>query len=67
LIQGNPVKLDAWAYTDNENTQPLPFKARFIPRTEKIEGFIYQEAKEGRGRLKEWDGQSEITVEQFMK
>ena len=61
------MKLDSCAYTDNENTQPLPFKARFIPRSEKVEASIYQEANEGRERLKKWDSQSEIAVEQFMK
>ena len=61
------MKLDAWAYTDNENTQPHPFKARFIPRTKKVEELIHQEAVEGREKLREWDSQSKVTIEQFMK
>jgi hypothetical protein len=31
VAQGQEVKLDMWAYTNAENTQPLPLKARFIP------------------------------------
>lgn len=60
------MKLDMRAYTDNENTQPLPFKARFIPRTEKIRNLIEEEAVTARERLSEWDGKSAVTVEQFM-
>lgn len=55
-----------WAYTDNENTQPLPFKARFLPRSEKIKGLINEEAVLARDRLKAWDGVSNVTVEQFI-
>ncbi|PVH70571.1 cytochrome P450 [Cadophora sp. DSE1049] len=63
---GKPVKLDMWAYTDNENTQPLPFKARFIPRSEKIRNLIEEEAVMARERLTAWDGKSNVTVEQFI-
>lgn len=55
-----------WAYTNNENTQPLPLKARFVPRTEKIRTLIEGEAINARERLKAWDGKSAVRVEQFM-
>ena len=60
------MKLDIWAYTDNENTQPLPFKARFVPRSGKIERIIMSEAEAARDRLRDWDGVSNVTLEQFM-
>lgn len=60
------MKLDIWAYTDNENTQPLPFKARFVPRSEKIERIIMSEAEAARERLRHWDGVSNVTLEQFL-
>lgn len=63
--QGDSVKLDAWAYTDNENTQPLPFKAQFIARSEKIKSLVYREAEEGRERLRAYDGETKITLDQF--
>jgi hypothetical protein len=54
-----------WAYTDNENTQPLPFAARFIPRSEKIRSLIEDEASLARERLRAWDGKSSVSLEQF--
>ena len=75
MIQGNPVKLDAWAYTDNENTQPLPFKARFIPRTKKIEELILMFATHATGVLKKepslagdgWKFELNNQIAQFIK
>ncbi|KAJ9636453.1 hypothetical protein H2204_005286 [Knufia peltigerae] len=64
--KGNPVKLDPWAYTDNENTQPLPFKAQFIARNEEIKAHICREAEEGRERLRIYDGETKVTLDQFM-
>ena len=64
--QGNAVKLDMWVYTDNENTQPLPFKARFLPRTESIRRILNEEATSARDRLRIWDGKSDVTMEQLM-
>ncbi|KAI1502340.1 cytochrome P450 [Biscogniauxia marginata] len=64
--QGNEVALDMWAYTDNENTQPLPFKARFTPRSEKIKEILLEEASSARERLRSFDRESDISIEQFM-
>lgn len=66
LCQGQEVELDMWAYTDNENTQPLPFRARFVPRDENIRGLVNEEADLARGRLKDWDNDSKVTLEQLM-
>ena len=65
-VQGQALKLDMWAYTDAENTQPLPFKARFIARTPEIRDLVDREASEARERLRKWDGVSNVAVEQFM-
>ncbi|KAH7074368.1 cytochrome P450 [Paraphoma chrysanthemicola] len=63
---GNPVQLDIFAYTDSENTQPLPFKALFIPRTEKIKQIIIQEAEESRENLKGYEFEQKTMIEQFL-
>jgi hypothetical protein len=55
-----------WAYTDNENTQPLPFRARFVPRSEKIERIIKDEAESARDGLRARDGMSNVSLDQFM-
>jgi hypothetical protein len=34
--QGDEVKLDIFTYTESENMRPEPFRARFIPRNERI-------------------------------
>ncbi|KIW79288.1 hypothetical protein Z517_05900 [Fonsecaea pedrosoi CBS 271.37] len=55
---GNPVKLDIWNFTDNENTQPRPFPARFLPRSETIRDIIVQQAQEARVRLQVYESEA---------
>ena len=62
---GKEVELDPWAYTDNENTQPLPFKARFTPRDKLIEELVLSEATSARERLRRWDVESVVRAEDF--
>ncbi|RLM00496.1 hypothetical protein CFD26_108477 [Aspergillus turcosus] len=62
-FKGNEIKLDAWAYTDYENTQPLPFKARFTPRTEGIEKRLRDDARAAMERLEAYNYTSQVTLE----
>lgn len=64
--QGNPVRLDAFAYNDSENMRPLPFKARFTPRSSKIEELIRSEAREAADRLSQYDGETKLTLESVL-
>ncbi|KAH7057425.1 cytochrome P450 [Macrophomina phaseolina] len=63
---GNEVKLDVFAYSDSENMRPLPFKARFTPRSEKIRELLEKEAAEAKERLSVYDGETKLTVESVM-
>lgn len=65
-IKGNPVQLSAFAYNDSENIRPLPFKARFTPRSSKIEGLIRSEAREAAQRLSIYDGDTNLTLESVL-
>ncbi|KAJ0116986.1 hypothetical protein J7T55_003401 [Diaporthe amygdali] len=65
--KGNPVQLDAFAYNDSENMRPLPFKARFTPRSGKIEELIRSEAREAAERLSQYDGETKLTVESVLQ
>ncbi|KAI1872951.1 uncharacterized protein JN550_003825 [Neoarthrinium moseri] len=60
--QGNEVTLDIFAYTSCENMRPEPFKARFIPRSEKIAEILRAEAQAAREELRTWDGDSKVTM-----
>lgn len=64
--QGNPVQLSAFAYNDSENIRPLPFKARFTPRSSKIEELIRSEAREAGERLSKFDGDTKLTLESVL-
>ncbi|KAL1873218.1 hypothetical protein Daus18300_004038 [Diaporthe australafricana] len=64
--RGNPVQLDAFAYNDSENMRPLPFKARFMPRSSKIEELIRSEAREAAERLSQYDGETKLTLESVL-
>jgi cytochrome P450 len=61
---GREVKLDIFAYSASENIRPLPFKARFIPRTDTIKDLIIEEAAAARNALRVYDGDSKVTLEQ---
>ena len=57
---------DIFAFTDAENTRPQPFKARFEPRSENIRKPIFEEADVATERLRKWEGETKVTVEQFL-
>lgn len=63
--KGAEVELDIFAYTSAENTRPRPFRARFIPRSEKIKQVLMAEVGVARNNLRKWDGETKYTVEQF--
>ncbi|KAH6719524.1 putative cytochrome [Leptodontidium sp. MPI-SDFR-AT-0119] len=42
--KGKEIPHDIFAYMDCENTRPMPFEARFIPRSEDIRKIILEEA-----------------------
>lgn len=65
-LKGNPVQLSAFAYNDSENIRPLPFKARFTPRSSKIEKLIRSEAREAAQRLSIYDGDTKLTLESVL-
>lgn len=46
--------------------RPLPFKARFTPRSEGIRELLEREAAEARERLKVYDGETKLTVESVL-
>lgn len=56
------MDLDIFAYSESENTRPLPFKARFIPRTAAIEEMIMKEAEVAREALRRYDGETKLTM-----
>jgi hypothetical protein len=60
------VKLDIFAYTDGENTRPQPFRARFIPRGDKIRDIIVEEANAAREDLRIYDGETYLRMEDFI-
>ncbi|KAG6355934.1 hypothetical protein INS49_015318 [Diaporthe citri] len=64
--KGKPVQLSAFAYNDSENIRPLPFKARFTPRSSKIEELIRSEAREAGERLSKFDGDTNLTLESVL-
>ncbi|KAH8706086.1 cytochrome P450 [Phaeosphaeriaceae sp. PMI808] len=60
---GNEVKLDIFAYTESENMRPEAFKARFIPRSDSIKGIVLEEAARAREALRQYDGETKVTME----
>ncbi|KAF4549104.1 Cytochrome P450-like protein 1 [Elsinoe fawcettii] len=60
---GKEEKVDIFGYNDSENMRPLPFKVRFVPRSEEIKSVIEAEAEEARERLRVYDGETTLTVE----
>lgn len=47
---------------DCENTRPMPFEARFIPRSEDIRKIILEEADVAREQLRIYDGETKLTM-----
>ena len=65
-LQGKEIKLDIFAYTKSENMRPEPFKARFIPRTKRIEDILRQEASRAREELRAYDGETKLRLENVL-
>jgi cytochrome P450 len=61
---GREVNLDIFAYSHSENIRPLPFKARFAPRSDAIRDLIHEEAARARESLRPYDGDTKVTMEQ---
>ncbi|KAH0832539.1 cytochrome P450 monooxygenase [Fonsecaea pedrosoi] len=60
---GKELKLDPEAYNNMQVNRPLPFKARFIPRSEKIAKIIKDDAAAATEFLKKYDGETKVTKE----
>jgi len=45
--------------------RPLPFRARFIPRTKAIQKIFEDEAIEARKRLSKYDGDTKVLMENY--
>ncbi|KAK4495582.1 hypothetical protein PRZ48_012850 [Zasmidium cellare] len=61
--EGNEIPLDIFAYTASENQRPEPFEARFIPRSAEIEKMILDEAEAARERLRRYDGETKVKLD----
>ena len=53
--EGNEVELDTDAYAKGFLTQPLPYKVRFVPRSEKHKEIIRRDLKEVEDFLRKWE------------
>ena len=47
--------------------RPMPFQARFIPRTEGISRLMEKEAEEAGNRLKVYDGETKVKAQDFFR
>ncbi|KAF2459481.1 cytochrome P450 [Lineolata rhizophorae] len=63
---GNEEPLDIFAYTKSENMRPEKFKARFIPRSEKIAELIRSEATAALEDLGSFAGETKVTMQSVM-
>ncbi|KAF2461513.1 cytochrome P450 [Lineolata rhizophorae] len=63
---GKQAKLDIFAYTDGENMRPVPFPARYTPRSKKIESIVRSEAAQAREQLSVFDGETKLTIADVM-
>jgi len=61
LFKGREVTLDIFAFNDSENMRPLPFRARFTPRSQQIQDQILADAKVAREELRRYDGETHIS------
>ena len=61
-VQGRELNLDIFAYTDGENTRPLPFRARFTPRSEKIAEILEEERGNAEHFLARYKGETKLTL-----
>lgn len=65
MFQGKEIPVDIFAYTDGENMRPQPFRARFIPRNERVLKALEREAAEAKDRLRRWDGETKVNIKDF--
>ena len=64
-FKGKEIPVDIFAYTDGENMRPQPFRARFLPRNERVLRALEREAAEAKDRLKRWDGETKVNIKDF--
>ncbi len=55
--------MDIFAYGESENMRPEPFKARFIPRSERRREIVLKEAEAARHFLAQFDGETRVQME----
>jgi hypothetical protein len=53
----------SFAYTDNENVRPEPFRVRFIRRSDAVRKLLLDEAAEAREALRIYDGETRVTMD----
>ncbi|KAK1510610.1 hypothetical protein CTAM01_01183 [Colletotrichum tamarilloi] len=61
--KGNEVVLDPDAYTVSQVNRPLPFKVRFLARSETIATLVRTGAQEARTQLRAYDAITNVTFE----
>jgi hypothetical protein len=57
--------VDIFAYTDGENMRPQAFRARFIPRNERVLKALEREAQQAKDRLRRWEGETKVNIKDF--
>ena len=62
-FQGQEIPVDIFAYGESENMRPEPFRARFIPRSERHRDIILNEAATAREFLRQFDGETTVKME----
>ncbi|KAI8675975.1 hypothetical protein NCS57_00500400 [Fusarium keratoplasticum] len=60
---GVEVTLDPDAYTVSQVNRPVPFKVRFLPRSEKIASLVKEGAENARSELRAFDAETKVTFE----
>ncbi len=61
--QGKEIPVDIFAYGESENMRPEPFRARFIPRSDRHRELVLSEAKVAREYLRQFDGETKVKME----
>ncbi|RDL41436.1 Uncharacterized protein BP5553_01415 [Venustampulla echinocandica] len=59
---GNEEQLDVFAFGTSENMRPLPFKARFLPRSDQHRDIVLRDGAEAREALRPFDGKSGVQM-----
>ena len=63
MSQGKEEKVNIFAYGESENMRPEPFRARFIPRTDKHREYILREAEGAEEFLRQYEGDTKVRME----